>query len=96
MKQCSLGDIELGDIVETYADSTVLFIHSQQAKALGYQGVSDSVRKYVAETKRLMMCNFHKLGSFEPALCSDERERARRVKDRIEAELGTTFLDECG
>ena len=43
-----------------------------------------------------MLCNFQKIRSFQPERCSDESERARQVKDRIEAELGTTFLDECG
>ena len=95
-KQCSVGDIELRDIVDTYADSTVLFVHAHESKALGYQGVSDSVRSYVAESKRRMMCNFHKVRSFEPGTCPGENERALEEKERIETELGATFLDGCG
>jgi len=94
--QCAVGDIALRDIVDTWADSTVLFVRAHESKALGYRGVSDSVRRYVAEAKRRMMCNFQKVRSFEPARCPAESARALEEKDRIESALGTTFLEECG
>jgi hypothetical protein len=43
-----------------------------------------------------MMCNFEKVRTLAPARCPAETARAGEEKRRIEAELGTSFLDACG
>jgi hypothetical protein len=93
---CATGDVSLAELVDSWADSTVLFVQRREAKALGYRGLSPGVRRYVAETKRRMMCNFEKVRTLAPATCPTETARAGEEKRRIEAELGTTFLDACG
>ena len=92
---CSVGEVSYRDIVDSYADSTVLFVATQKSKALGYTGSSPSVRLYVEETQKRMLCNFGKLRSSAPDVCPAESNRAAREKDRIEGELGTTIADEC-
>jgi hypothetical protein len=94
-KQCVVGDVSYQDVVETYADSTVLFVHLKEGQALGYTGLSDSVREYVAESKRRMMCNFEKVRSKARTVCPGQSARAGAEKKRIEDVLGTSFVAEC-
>lgn len=95
-KSCTAGDVELRKIADSYADSTVLFVDTHEAKALGYQGTSESVRAYVAETKRRMQCGFHtEVIDVASDFCREQIDRLLDEKDRIEQATGATFLDAC-
>lgn len=92
---CTAGDVALADLVDTYADATVLFLEDRKAKALGYQGISPSTRAYFEESQKRMVCNFERVRRLALDHCSAQAEPSRREKERIEQRIGTSFAELC-